>query len=605
MEEENKKGFFSRKFDSFLNFMLSDNPKKWVILIIFLATILRVWIVPKITPQVADEMVHGPHAMGVIGSGALNMQNQCPVWFYLTDIAYKIFGINSFGMRFLSIFFGILMIPLIYLLAKKFFNTKIALLASFFWAISAYVIRYSLGEMDIAMAFFVLLAIYFFFDSFIKKEIISYYVFIFMAIAVLTKPISLMFIPGFAIVFFIFLYKKQSSERKEFLKKNSKKIFIGSLIFLIFMSPVLVYNYLLYNEKQITDVLFSRFLHVSPELYQQLQGFEVTFSAIRIVNDGPLFLWHTFPDLNPLISLFGVLGFILIFFKKNLESKCFLFLWLIPFLFLLGTSHLQTHFVIFMIPICIFASFFIFTILDLIKSEKNKKTIFLVILGIILISNFYILFPYIKGTSAIFVMRDYAIENFDNTDIIVADARIYRGRIAFMFNDKHYIESSNFAQLVNQMNQINSSKIPVDVYYIECVVDDCGWGTIKDQPDFNQSMEQLTDYFKYVANPIGTISGGGADLYAEKSEPFFNIYHIQTTFNPQIFSLVDSTHEWFYYPVLWKGDRYDSYELDTLSKNLLHNSAYFILWIAIIIAILSSSIPIWELKKDKPQQTNS
>jgi hypothetical protein len=377
------------------------------------------------------------------------------------------------------------------------------------------------------------------------------------------------------------------------------------------MSPVLVYNYLLYNEKQITDVLFSRFLHVSPELYEQLQGFDVTFSAMRIINAGPQFLWGCFSSLNPILTLFGVLGFILIFFKKNKNAKIFLFLWLIPFLFLLGTSHLYTHFVIFMVPICIFASFLIYSFLELNYFKKYSKYLFFLILILIIFSNAYLLFPYTKGKSAVFVMREYAVDNFNSNSIVVADSRIYRGRIAFMFNDKHYVESSYFAQIANQANQMNYSKIPVDVYYIECAIDDCGWGTIGNQPEFNQSMESITEYFKTIAQPIKTINSGGDDMTADKGIPFssntpiFNIYHTQTTFNPQIFSLVDSTHEWFYYPVLWKGDRYDSYETDTFFKKSLNSFGYLILWIAIIIAILSSIIPIWELRKDKSHQTNS
>ena len=139
--------------------------RKWLILIIILGTILRFVIVPNIAP-IADEMAHGTHAIGIIGSGAISHQNQSPVWFYLTDLMYKIFGVNSFSARFLSIFLGILLIPLIYLVAKMFFSKKAALIASFFWAISAYVIRYSLMEMDLTMVFFVMLASYYFFKEY-------------------------------------------------------------------------------------------------------------------------------------------------------------------------------------------------------------------------------------------------------------------------------------------------------------------------------------------------------------------------------------------------------------------------------------------------------
>jgi len=590
--QEKKENKISLFIDNLVDFFFSKNPKKWIVLILILGIILRFWIVPNITPQVADEMVHGPHAIGVISSGALNMQNQCPIWFYLTDIAYEIFGVNSFSMRFLSIFFGILLIPLIYLISRKFFNTKIALIASFLWAISSYVIRYSLGEMDIAMIFFVMLAIYFFFDSYIEKQKLSLWVFVFLSVAILIKPIALMFIPGFIILFFIKSYKK-----RDILKQNLKNVIYGSILSLIFMSPVLVYNYLLYNEKQITDVLFSRFLHISPEIFEQLQGFDVTFSIMRIIKDGPWFLWHTFPLLNPVISLLGILGIILILFYKNQNAKLFLLPWIIPFIFLLGTSHLQTHFVIFMIPLCIFAGFFILKLLRLLKKGNNKKLLFFILI-ILFLMNMYTLFPWMTSKSAIFKMRSFAIDNFEDDDIIVADGRIYRGRISFMFHDKHYVESSYFSQIIQQINSLDQShNIPIDIYYVECVPDDCGWGTIKDQPDFNQSMEQMTSYFSSISKIISSIPGGGNDRRVEEGEPFFNIYHTSANINPAIFSIVDSTHTWFYYPVMWKGDRYDSYELNTIFKTFLHNFAYIILWIAILIAIFSSVIPFIELKR--------
>jgi hypothetical protein len=56
---------------------------------------------------------------------------------------------------------------------------------------------------------------------------------------------------------------------------------------------------------------------------------------------------------------------------------------------------------------------------------------------------------------------------------------------------------------------------------------------------------------------------------------------------------------------MWKGERYDSYELDTFGKNFLHNFGYLILWIYIIIAILTPLVLIKELfpeiLKDKVQ----
>lgn len=596
MGENKKENLLSRT----INFFFSSDSRKYLILIVVLGLILRLIAVNNISPSVADEMVHGPHAIGIIGSGAISMQNQCPVWFYLTDIIYKIFGVNAFSGRFLSFFFGLLTIPLVYLITKKMFNEKIALIASFLLAISHFHIRYALMEMDEAMIFFILLAFYYFIKGIETKKEFNLPFFIFMAVAVLIKPITLMFIPAFVIYFFYVLFKRKDNEkRKEFFSKNKKSIIIGVILFSLFMSPILVYNYLLYKEKGITDIQFARFFRVSPEMYQGLAGINEPFRFSTILQKGSQFLWNSFSTLNPIITLLGIFGIFLLLFSKNRLAKFFLSSFIIPFIFLLGTSLLQTHFVIFMIPLCMSASFFIVKISksSLRKKIKSRNTIAILLILIFLV-NIWFLWPYLTSRSAIFKTRSFAIENIGENDIVIADARTYRGRIAFMFHDKHYLESSYFGQIIQTMQNMSGQDISIGVYFIECVIDDCGWGTIGNQPDFNSSTEWIVDYFKNNSEKILTIDSGGLDTY-EGNAPYFNIYRTTITSKPQIYQLVDSTHQWFYYPVMWKGDRYDRYQLDRAYKSMLHSSAYFILWIAIIIAIISPILLFWELfKKD-------
>ncbi|MEN7982341.1 MAG: glycosyltransferase family 39 protein, partial [Nanoarchaeota archaeon] len=585
-----------KSLDKILNFFLSNDSRKWLVLIIILGFVLRFLATNNITPQVADEMVHGVHAIGISNSGVINLQNQCPLWFYLTDLAYKLFGVNSFGARFLSFFFGLLTIPLLYLISKKLFNEKIALIAAFLLAISWFHIRYALIEMDEAMIFFILFAFFYFIKGIEEKQRFTLPVFILLAVAMLIKPITILFIPGFAFYFFYMLFKEKNiQKRNEIFRKNKKPLILGSIIMIISMAPILIYNYLLYREKGLSDILFERFLNLNPELYAGLQGGSGgTFTFSKFIGFAPGMI-KSFWILDPLISVLGILGLFFIFTSKKKFVKFFILLNVIPFVFLVGTQPLQTHFSIFMIPLCLSASLFIITFSNKIKIIEPKKLI-TGILILILILNIYLMLPYLTSKSAIFKARTFAVDNIKENDIVIVDARIYRGRIAFMFHDKHYVESSLFSRIYEQTQQIKEvTNIPVEVYFIECIYDDCGWGSIANQPEFNSSVEQMVDFFKNNSQKVLTIPSGGMDDEGYKSKYFFNIYKTTLNLNPQIYQLIDSTHEWFYYPVMWKGDRYDSYELDTFWKNFLHNFGYIILWLYVVIALLTPLLLVKEL----------
>ena len=583
-EESNKK---SSILDKTIDFIFSKDKRKWLVLFLIIGIILRL-IVANNVPPLADEMVHGSHAINIISSGVINEQNECPVWFYLTDLVYRFLGVNGISARFLSIFFGTLTILLVYLISKRLFNEKIALISSFLLAISAFHIRYALMEQDEAMMFFVLLAFYYFVKDLEEKNKITFPVFVFMAIAFLIKPIAVTFIPAIVIYFFYRLYaEKDKTKRKEIFNKNLKPIIIGSITFLLFMSPILVYNYLLYKEKGITDIQFSRFFNISQQTFEGLAGHDQSYSISYAIRDGPKFLWDSFTPLDPIITLLGIIGiFLILFSKKPRHLKFLISFHLITFIFLLGTSLLQTHFVIFLPLLCICSGYLIAKLSE--YSKSHSKEIIITLLIIILLVDLWILWPFLSNKSGIFKVRDFAMNNIGKDDLVIADARIYRGSIVFMLHDKHYLESSYFSQLLESMKNMPGETFPVTLYFIECVQDDCGWGTIVNQPEFNQSVEQMADFFKNNSEKVKSIKSKGEDM---------NIYKTTIPVKSQVFQAIDSTHQWFYYPVMWKGERYDSYKLDTFFKQTLQNIAYVILWIAIIIALLSPLLIIYELVK--------
>ena len=88
--------------DKILDFVFSKNNVKYLIILFVIAFILRIIAANNLAPN-ADEMVHGTHALGIIESKKLQIMDQDAVWFYLTDLFYRIFGENLIGLRFMSI----------------------------------------------------------------------------------------------------------------------------------------------------------------------------------------------------------------------------------------------------------------------------------------------------------------------------------------------------------------------------------------------------------------------------------------------------------------------------------------------------------------------
>lgn len=590
MEKEQVKG--QSIIDKSIDFLFSKDIRKYLILILILGVILRFYAVNNIT-TIADEMIHSVHAMDIIKSGVINHQNESPAWSYLTDIAYKLFGVNAFSARFLSFFFGSLSILLVYLLGKELFNEKIGVISAFLLAVSSYHLRYALMEMDETLIFFLLLGFYFFIKEFKISKKISYLSIIFLGVSILIKPIALPYIASFVLC--IIYYFTTAEDRKEVMKKNKKRTLYSILILFAFTLPILAYNYILYNQKGIVDVIFSRFLKISPEIYSGLQGYDKGFVFSELFTLAPKFVVQTFMKLDPILFILGILGIFVILFNKEYKSgKGLLLFHLIPLIFLMGTSLLQTHFVPFTLLLSLSSAVFIVSISEKLKEKIKPKFLISIILIIVLIANLFIIVPYLSSRSAMFNVRDFAVHEVQGNDLVVADGRIYRGRIAWMFNDKNYIEASILPKLMDVNNNLTSGTIQTNLYYVECAADDCGWGTIKDQPEFNQSMEEMASFFKSNSQAMRVFNGGGGQ--GEDLGPYMIIYKTSILIHPEIYSIIQDTHEWFYYPVRWaKNDWYDKYTPEGPFQELFNNLGRFVLWLAVVLALLSPILILKEL----------
>ena len=124
------------------------------------------------TGTMFDEIYHGRTAYEFL-HGLVTYETTHPhLGKILISVGILLFGMNPFGWRFISVIFGILLIPLMYLFAKKIFkNTFIATAATGLLTFDC--MHYTLSRIatiDIIAAFFILLMYYYMYRYFVEDS---------------------------------------------------------------------------------------------------------------------------------------------------------------------------------------------------------------------------------------------------------------------------------------------------------------------------------------------------------------------------------------------------------------------------------------------------
>lgn len=581
-----------------VDFIFNHKAFSLVLLIFIFGLTLRFFAAVGVEPN-ADEMVHGPHASGIIDSGVIGRVWQSILWSYLTDFFQQLMGITLLSTRFLSFLFGSLSIIVIYLIGKELFDKKIAVLGAFFLAVSSFHILFTLVEMDIAAVFFVLLAALFFVKRLKKDSKISPVAAVFIGIAALIKTLALFFVPAFVVGFII--YRKKLLDKKTLLPI----IYFGLIILSVF-SPIFIHNWLWWQEDKMVDAYLAQYFNIgeAKQVYEQAQGVHPGFKFDEVIK-GSIEMGIYYLKTDPINIILGVLGIALCLYRKEKFSIFFALFQIIPFLMVTVTNRLQTHYAIFPPIFALYGAFLIVTIAKKYSQTFSTKKILLLASAAILIFNLFLMFPDLTQKSAIGQMRDYASKEIGDKDIVVVDGRIYRGRIMWMFLDKHYLESPFFPELINRDNQAQGSKSNYNLFFIECVKDDCGWGTIANQQDFNASVEELVGFFKSNSAEQKTILG--RNLPDEKSTPYFKIYKTSVSLDSGILGEIDSTHNFFFYPAFYKPKEQilDYYELNGATSKFAFFVAKAIIWLSFVIAIASIFLVFyifWKEEKNDNQR---
>ncbi len=598
MEETKKRDNLT---DKIVNFLYSKSDTKYIILLFIIGLILR-FITALRTNAYPDELGYIAHAINFINSGKLQIHDQDGLWFFITDFFIKIFGSNFIGARFFAILFGALSIILVYLIAKEIFNKKAALMSAIILTISSYSLIMTVGQMDIPMAFFAFLGIYFLI-LFLKTDKQKFFIltWVSLGLAIMIKQIALLFIPAF--VLFLLYYNKKTHGTFRL-----KQIIYAAIIIILMVTPVLTYNYLLYKDKGLVDMQFSRFFGIAEEHYASiaptLRKFSFNYMLFSQgengeIPSGLMKAFYAFLKFGSLfILIFAVIGIFYLACSKN-KFKWLLFLsFLFPFLFLAGTSPLSNHFSFWTLFFALMAPIGIYKLAAKTNNLQFRKWFIIISILLILIGSLYSVYNFNKGfigTNPMHKLISYKEENIKENSIVIVDSRIYRGIIAYSFWNRHYLESSYFPELVEKQKDFTGTEVQSNIYFIEAVPDDIGWGTIKNQQEFNQTQEIIVDYFKQNTQLIKTID-------CIDGSPCYNVYYSEFKFKPSVFEYADFTHDFFFYPVAYERPSFDDYTTYNAFDTLLNAIAHYILYLEAALVFILSVIMVLFLIKDKEKQ---
>lgn len=138
--------------------------------ILILAIFLRLWQIDSVPPGLyPDIAINGNDALDTLATGQFKVfypenNGREGLFIWLIALSFKIFGPAVWSLRLVSAVFGIFTVWGLYLLTRRLFNKNIALLSSFFLAVSFWHINFSrLGFRAILVPFFLVWSFYFLF----------------------------------------------------------------------------------------------------------------------------------------------------------------------------------------------------------------------------------------------------------------------------------------------------------------------------------------------------------------------------------------------------------------------------------------------------------
>ena len=376
---------------------IKDNYDKIFLAVLILAFIIRIWIFFKTMNQPFwwDEADYLSAAKKWAGINP----HLVDIWYYrrgflwalVGALLFKI-GIGEIGIRFLVLILSTGIVAVSYFIIEKMFNKKIALLTSL--ALSAsWIYLFFTGRVltDIPSAFFILLALLFFWKGYVLKEG-NKFIYLFglsFGIAILIRMQSFLF----AFPFLIYIFTKE-----KFKMFKNKHLWIALGIFALLFIPQMI-MYAMHYGNPVTDILGHYFgIKGIASNGEYIQRTSTTLFAYFVnlpyimggqYNLGLIFFFLLIIGAG-IFLLDLILGLDKLFKNEEIQKKFFILLWIIiPFL-VLGyiTDYVEQRYVSADLVFLFFIAILPLMKLEdyLSKKEKiGKKKSFIIIFIIVLL----------------------------------------------------------------------------------------------------------------------------------------------------------------------------------------------------------------------------
>ena len=378
-------------------------------------------------------------------------------------------------------------------------------------------------------------------------------------------------------------------------KKILIPVLLSGLLLLVIVSPVFIYNYLLYKDTGITDYYFSTLLGVGKNLSAGLGGQDPW--SLGFLKDISKSKVMEFAERDLMLLILGLTGLIYLAVKKNKWSSFLLLSIFSLWIYLAGRTASSSHYIIFIILLCIPAGVILNLISEKIKQKWNNKYLNWALVILILIIALYPSVQFLTNwPSSTIKLRSFA-ETIPDNAIVIADPLVYRGITAWAFNDKHYLEGNYYPQLAEQLRLLPEPKVMVPIYYIECGRNSrCGWTPEDYARAFNFS-EGMSKLFRDSLPLVEEVKGYDTFTYL--------VYRGEMQIVPQIYETIDRTKQFYFYPVGWDYPEYavDNYTLDSFSEKLLSKFGFLVLYINVLLALISLIIVIYLTFKNKEDKS--
>lgn len=383
-------------------------------------------------------------------------------------------------------------------------------------------------------------------------------------------------------------------------KKILKQFGIFILILIIFFIPVIAFNYFVYQDKGIVDVYFSRVVHLNKtqEIYGGLAGQENSFLSnfLNLDNYNNYKLAYK-PDLLMFIcSIFGLISW---FKNKKKIPLVFLFLFLlIPFVLQSAGAPLPKHFVFMPLLLSIPAGYALNSLLDKIPEKKYLKIILLLIFALFMIINLGNSFgtpAHYDSKSANSEIKSYINDEINKNELIVFDDRIYNARIFWLATDNSFLTMGQFPEFYDVNQKSNLSLIPVKTYFVECAIDDCGWGWVATNQELNQSIESMFNQLK-ESESVVQVQSIKEKTYLGKNEiignnienEVYKIYSADLLLNPGLVDRTRKMQQFYFVPYMYEnlGSYLFNYEAKGIGS-IINSLSLFLIYISIILIFLT------------------